>query len=351
MRLRLSVLCLGATLSFARVGWAQAPVDEGTRSSARQLGEEAQGLFDAGDYAGALDRYNRADALVHVPTLGVRAARCLVKLGRLVEAAERYLAVTRLELAPDALAVHRTAKEDAERERGELLPRIPSVVITLPGSAAGAIVTLDGRPVPEALLGVKRNVDPGVHTVVVKRGDAQVSRPFTAREGEVVPLSIDLAATVPPATEPPPHPPAAAPVDAPAAPAGSFGVQRALGFAAIGVGGAGLALGAITGGIVGAQHASLVSSGECTATLDCAGHAGSTAWNDAASYDRLRIVSTAGLIAGGALAATGLVLVLTAPPRPRADHGSGGHAQKRAASAPAIAPWLGAGAAGLAGSF
>ena len=58
--------------------------DDATKNSARRLGEEAGDLYDKGDYAGALDKYRRAFALVEVPTLGVRIARCLAKLGKLV---------------------------------------------------------------------------------------------------------------------------------------------------------------------------------------------------------------------------------------------------------------------------
>src|SRR4051812_4084136 len=71
-------------------------LDDSTRSAARGLGEEGIALFDRGDYAGALARFERAEAVVRMPTLSLRAAWCLEKLGRLVEAAERYLVTTAL---------------------------------------------------------------------------------------------------------------------------------------------------------------------------------------------------------------------------------------------------------------
>ncbi len=56
------------------------------------------------------------------------------------------------------------------------------------------------------------------------------------------------------------------------------------------------------------------------------------------SYNTAGAFSTAGFIAGGALAATGVVLLVTAPkPRPSA----GAH----------VAPVIGAGYLGLAGAF
>jgi hypothetical protein len=94
---------LGAAPAFAQA------IDPSTRAAARKLGEDAGKLFESGDYAGALEKYNLADQLVPAPTLGVRAARCLVKLGRIVEASERYLDVTRIKLEKSALGVQRKA--------------------------------------------------------------------------------------------------------------------------------------------------------------------------------------------------------------------------------------------------
>src|SRR5690242_3471253 len=96
-------------------------VDAAARATARKLGTEAVKLFEAGDFAAALDKFNTADSLVPAPTLGLYAARCLVKLDRLVEASERYLAVTRMQLERGAPAVMRKAQADAVTEREKLM--------------------------------------------------------------------------------------------------------------------------------------------------------------------------------------------------------------------------------------
>ncbi len=78
----------------------------------------------------------------------------------------------------------------------------------------------------------------------------------------------------------------------------------------LGLGGAGLAVGAITGGLALSKHSSLVSQcsgGHCYDTQKAA------LSGDVDSYHTLGTVSTAGFIAGGVLAAGGLVLVLTSP--------------------------------------
>src|SRR5689334_15189282 len=123
----LTVACF---LAAARPALAQdAPIEDATRTRARALGEEGNSLYDKGDYESALDRYERAAALVNVPTLGLKSARCLAKLGKLIEASERYLAVSRVMLAPDAKDVHKQAVVYAGDERDKLLSRLPWGVI------------------------------------------------------------------------------------------------------------------------------------------------------------------------------------------------------------------------------
>src|SRR5580700_919246 len=113
-------LMVPVVLACASAGRAD-PIDEPTRAAARAAAEDALARFDRGDYTGALDLFNRADALVHAPTLGLMAARCLEKLGRLVEASERYLAVTKVQLDPGAPASQAKAQVTAEQERAALL--------------------------------------------------------------------------------------------------------------------------------------------------------------------------------------------------------------------------------------
>src|SRR5262245_9231993 len=161
---------LGAIVLAAPAAHAQKGTDLETKSLARKLATEGQKLFDAGDYAAALEKFNLADSLNPAPTLGLRAARCLVKLGRVVEASERYLDVTRVQLDRTANATLRKAQADAVGEREKLLPTIPTLKIEIEGPVgSGITVTIDEKPVPDALIGQKRPTDPGAHRVEVKR--------------------------------------------------------------------------------------------------------------------------------------------------------------------------------------
>jgi hypothetical protein len=323
-----AILCSGVT-------WGQAPVDAATRDSARKLGDEANTLFEAGDFAAALDKYERVDALVHLPAVGLRAARCLVKLGRLIEASERYLAVTRMQLAANALSVHKEAQALAESERAALAPRIASVVITVSG-ASDAEVTVDGKPVPAALLGASRAIDPGPHKIEGRRGSDVQKRTITAADGETVRVTLTFsgaAPSLPPAGSmqenrrtPPP--------DATPSHGTSNGTYRILGLSGLGIGAVGLGVGTITGLVAMGKKTDLSANDECGPDLNCplARH------GDAENYNTLRNVSTVGFVAGGVFAAAGAVLFVMS---------SSGAAKTSAR----LGVWMGPGSTGVSGTF
>lgn len=181
------------------------PVDAATKATARQLGEEGMRALDAGDCATASEKLWRAHDLVHVPTLAFYAGKCLEKLGRLVDAEEKYLEAMRDVVEPNAPDAVKAAQVDAERARDALLPRIPSVLISIRPQALDALVTIDGKPMPPAMIGVKRPIDPGTHDAAVQRAGAVVHRPFVVAEGQAV--SVDIELPVVPYGYPYPYPP------------------------------------------------------------------------------------------------------------------------------------------------
>jgi hypothetical protein len=284
------LVSLALLVASTRTAHADA-VDAKTRAAARKLGEEAVKLFDAGDYTGALDRFNLAEQLVPAPTLGVRSARCLVKLGRLVEASERYLDVTRMKLEKDALPQQRKAQVEALSERDALLPILPSLVIELSGPTGdGVEVALDGKSLPSATLGVKLPVDPGEHRITVKRRDTIVARTVSVIRGERKAVTIELPPIV---TE-----------DASAKDGAAW--QSVAGGISLGVGGVGLLVGA------GAGVAAIVQ--QSNLSLRCPNRTcPSDAFGDLDRYDTTRMASTVGFLVGGVGLAVGASLFWLTP--------------------------------------
>jgi hypothetical protein len=304
-------------------------VSDGDKATARQLTIDGYEALKKNDYAGAADRFKRADSLYHAPTITLGMARAQVGLGKLVTAQELYSRVVHEPLPPNASAGVTKAVEDAKRELEALSPRVPSVVINVKGTDASR-VSLDGVDVPSAALGVKRPVDPGKHSIKATAagfapGEATVSLLEGKSESVTIELKPGQDTSAPPVvaalpagvtpsvkpTEPTPVLGNAAPVSpAPDHVEAKRSTQKTLGFVALGVGAAGLIVGGITGGLALGKHGDIVKScpeGHCPpdqkASLQPA----------IDSYNGMGTISTIGFIAGGALAATGVVLMLTAP--------------------------------------
>jgi hypothetical protein len=292
-----SVLCARVAVS--------APTDS-DRTTARELAREGYDALEKKDYAVAEDRFRRADALVHAPTIVVDHARALVGMGRLVEAYERYALAIREGVASNAPASWKQAVSDAEREIEAVKPRLAWLVINIEGPKEPR-VTVDGREIPVASLGARRATDPGKRKVrVTADGFISGGRIVMLKEGEQQAITITLDR--PESVE---LPESAAPRDAPSdKPAQSS--SSPLPWIAFGVGGAGLAVGSVTGVMALGLRSDLVDA--CGASRKCRPGDESEQTrleDDRSEYLTLGTVSGIGFGVGLAGVATGVVLLLT----------------------------------------
>lgn len=194
-------------LSLAVAVLASAPraaaqeADAETRTAARELAGQGAEAFEKQDYVTALDRFQRAGTLFRAPSISVMEARTLVKLGRFVEALDKYEATRHIPLAPDASEALQRAVSDAVREGQELRARTPMLKISILGRRPGPDelkVTLDGKPVPSALLDVERPLDPGRHEIeAASAGLIPIQRRIDLSEGEHRVVEIQLGAASP----------------------------------------------------------------------------------------------------------------------------------------------------------
>lgn len=304
-------------LVVACAGWLVSPsagaevVDTTTKAAARDLGTEGVEAYLAGDFQTALQKIGRAYDALPVPSLGLWSARAMEQCGLLVEAQERYLETTRLEVT-DGMdrAVQTQAREDAARERALLVPRIPKVTVSVQGAPAeGLSVLVDGKSVPPSLVGTPLPTNPGELIVVATSGGRRVERSLTIAEGQsiVVLLSFEAEAPLIAVAQAEPEPEPAAPYvkPTPAAPSdvrrGSW--QPVAGWVGVGVGGGLLAMGLITGLMAQSQYDSL----DCDAAGSCASDTDLGAVN---SVNTLRTVSVVGFTSGGIVTAAGVSLLL-----------------------------------------
>jgi hypothetical protein len=288
-------------------------VDEGTRAAARDLGYAGVEAFEAGNFAVASGKLEKAFRVLKVPSLGLWSARALLKLGRLLEASERYREVGRLEVRGGDGEVQRQAQADAARELELLVSRIPGVTLQIEGGGLpDDQVTLDGTPLALELIGENRPVNPGRHRLEARRGDALAEAEVSVAEGEkkTVVLRFEGAAAIPPSSSRA----TAAPATRAAPKPGS--TRRTLGFVALAAGGVGLGVGAVTGFLAMGKHGEIEDNPRCVSDRCATSEQGLVD-----SYSSLRSFSTVGFVAGGVLAATGVVLILTSKSSSRPQTG------------------------------
>ncbi len=287
------------------------------KAAARSMALEGLERFKAKEFAKALDLFSRAHSLVGAPTTGLWKARSLEKVGRWVEATELYLDVVETDLDDDADPRWLKAVDQARTERAALLPRVPKIRIEISGDGASvAKVSIDGRTVPSALLGVSQPIDPGTHLVVAKHASARVEKRVTLRPGERTDAELSIAALEPGAAAPaetdptdtdpaetttateeptPSAPPAVAPEKSGSSKVGAWIAFSVAGAAAIGTG--------VLGGLTYAEEdrlSKICPNDKCPSAADFG------------TYDTLRITTFSLAGVTGAAAITGVVLLVAA---------------------------------------
>ncbi len=272
------------------------------KAAARSLGIEGIQLARQGDCVKAIPLLERAETLFHAPTILGTLGECQVKVGRLVEGTENLNRVSREALAADAPAAFVQAQERARVVLAEAQPKIARLtIIVKPEGLTDVQVSVSGQTVSSALIGAARPTDPGEREVVVSApGYLTVKQTVTLAEGGSETVELTLS----------PDPNANAASDAgtssaaggTSAPSG-MSTQRVLGYTGVGLGGALLIGGGITGLMAVSKKNSLEDS--CPDKKNC------TDGDTLNSANTLATVSTIFSIAGGVIGAGGLVLILT----------------------------------------
>ena len=335
-----SVLGLAAPSAFAQT-------DE-ERAGARSMAQQGAEAFQQERWQDAVDLFSRAQSLVEAPPHLLYIARAQEKLGKLVEAQEAYIKVTRSQLAADAPPAFRDAQLSAAEELAALKPRVPQVTVLVKGEGAElAEVQVDGNPIPSAFIGVQRPTDPGerVYTAKSPTGNAEPMT-ISLAEGVIETVELNLVPSVtaaPVAAAPPPTTPTGT-NDSPPADTGTSGSGYTIPMiTAFGVGGVGL----IAGTIFLVQRSGAQSDADslwdnCRSSGDCNQSDADEIQkldDDAASAGTL---STVGFAVGVAGLGAGIALWLL-------DSGEPQTASRT--SEPSLSPWVGTDQVGVMGRF
>jgi hypothetical protein len=306
---------------------APLPLAQSLHGAAKDAYTTATALFKLGDFTMAEAKYKEAYDLEKDPRLVFDMAVCergLHHYARMAALLRRFK--------------DEAAANISDEDRGKVddaLAAIPKYIgqVTVSVDGAGASVTVDGEAAGVTPLAAPVSLDPGKHTVVVrKEGYVTVERPISVAAGESTTLTIGLLAQGSPQGSG--KAPAATGVAAEPSPAPQEGAGG-LGWRVLTLGGAGLAgVGVVVGTITGV----VALSDATTFKNSCQGMLCPTsADHDKQSALSLGTVSTVAFVVAG-VGATAFVVGLL-----------GGRGSKQEAAS--IAPWIGPGSAGLSGSF
>ena len=324
--------------------WAFAQdIGDRERAAVRALVEQGDEAWDARDYETAYDLFRRARGIVNAPTIAVRQAECLEKLGRLVEASELYLATSRIRLEPGASEPFRRAVAVAFERAEALRGRHATLKLTISGEDLdGAQVLIDGREIPSVLIGTAFPVDPGSRLIEVVKGKRKASRTVRIAEKGSATVVIDLPPAEPePGDAAPPVAGSSQPKDKPESTRPyvlETSSQPTWGWVMFGIGVGGVALGGVTGGLAIKYRGDLDDAVYDDGNPVCSGTTCTDKKSTVNNYNTMRTVSTVGFGVGIVGLATGLTLLLTAP-EPKLREVAG------------VRPWVGFGSVGVEGKF
>jgi hypothetical protein len=261
------------------------------KADARALVAEADKAMKAQRWADAVGALRKGQRLDPSPAIELELAGALSASGKLVEA-RKVLA----RLAADDDAKSAKKREAAKKALSELEERLPTVKVTIAGPPADQVsVTLDGIDV-NVHRGAEIPVNPGQHTVAASADGFQAAEK-EVRLAEGAHEEVELTLASKDAKDPP------APV---ATESESKHGSRIPGVSMLLLGAAGLGTASVFGVI--ALEAGSGARAQCTNNL-CPPAAG----DDLHRARTFGDASTVAFVAGGALAAAGIVLTIAAP--------------------------------------
>jgi hypothetical protein len=284
MKRSVSVLIATVTLFGSTLAFADAPASDGV--SAQVFFERGRQAAARGDAAEACKNFEESLRLdLAVGTL-FNLARCEQDLGRLANAWQHLRE-----------GIERLEEKDPRRKQAlaaanELEPRVPRLAVRLSPGASGQVFR-DGVELASLSLASPLPVNPGQHVIVVRAsGRADASYEVDLRESEQRTIVVAPGKALP--GESADH----APTKTRSSP------LRTAGWATAGVGAGALAVGLVTGAV--ALERSLVVHDHCDDTNAC----DSTGLDALSTSKPFGAIATVTLIAGAALVATGVVLVI-----------------------------------------
>lgn len=154
--------------------------------------DEGKSRVKSGELGRALEAFQKAHDLMHVPTTGIAVARTHYQLGHLVEAREVAQEVLRHPKEPGEPAVFDGARKQAKELDTQLKGRIPMVRIHIRGEPAKRI-TVDDVEIPVAAIDEPVPMNPGSRIIAAYTADgmeAKTQLALSERDSKEIELEL-----------------------------------------------------------------------------------------------------------------------------------------------------------------
>jgi hypothetical protein len=305
------------------------------------LFKEGVALSAANNCAAALTKFQAVANVKMTAQVAFNIGECEERLGKLVSALGNFRVAA-------SMAEGDAKAKDVSSRVGDRLDaleaRVPKLTLKRGKGAATASIELDGSDLGAGQLSDEIPVDPGAHTVVAKIGGKEASRETVTladKESKTFEVTVDL----PPAKVEVPDPRAVPNVPSPDASA-EPSPSRVPGAVALGVGAAGVVVGAVFWGLRGGTLGELEQ--RCGGDLSCPPSA-------APIVDKGRLYTGVAEVAAG-VGVVGIVvgivlLVKSAPPSAPKQAGARAASSRRALSLTPLGPGASLGGLSIEGTF
>lgn len=303
--LALATSTVGALLAVSHGALAQ---DEAAIAAARALGQEGALAAQAGRCDEAIEKLGRAKRIIPAPTILLPLGECQISQGKIVVGTENLQTVAREVLKSSAPQAFVDAQNRARQLLPDALKKLSRLRIdVLAPAGVDFEVTDNGEVVGDVLVGVERPADPTKHVIVVTapgyfKATAEVTLSSGQQEKVELELKVDPNAPKPPPPQDTPPGTVGPPTTNPPPPPEESSPLVPVGAAALGLGGAGLIVGAIFGGLATGKKSDL---DQVCVEKRCP----NDSQGDIDELNTFGNVSTVSLIVGGATAVLGATLL------------------------------------------
>jgi len=303
-RIRKSLwVALAAGLVTLGSSRAYAEPSDADQAQARDLFREGMALREKGDLVGAAEKLKAAHAVARTPITSFELGKAYLAIGKLVEAREVFLSVSRIPQTVEETERSKSARTQSDALAEQIRTRIPTLRLKVTGVPVDSVaVTIDGAMIPKEALEAPRYANAGSHIVSARSTTgASTETRVDLREGESRDVELKLVLTggipeTPGASNPAPALATSAPEEVPPR-------SHALEWSLIG---AGAAVG-IAGGVL--MEVAAVQSHNAVNRLD------------RGAFDSAKTLWTAGLVGvfvGGVTVVSGGI-IFALPDRPSAS--------------------------------